>query len=408
MPESRRRPKDRKAQIAVVSAEAFSDLGYHAVSMEDIARRVGVSAAALYRHSPSKYELFRGAVLSLSQQLVDGTELPDASSDDGAELFNALVSGLVDVSIRNRSTGGVYRWGGRYLTDQDRTLLGGQLELVNRRLQEPLVELRPDLTSHQRWTLSVGVLSVIGSLVDHKTTLSAGRIQQLFAKQALAVFWADIPDLAPSTPAPAAEAQPASGATTTGRYEAVLRASMTFFHLRGYRETTVDDIAVAVGMPASGIYRYFPGKADILAALFRRAADRLSGDTAEILAAEPDPNVALDQLVASYVARSFDNPEIDYLYFTERTSLPSSDRIMLHNIQRANVEEWSRLLSAIHADLTEREARFVVHAAFALVIDLGRLTQYENSATARGVVCALMRAALLAPSHASARVGQPR
>lgn len=400
----RRRPKDRKAQIAGVSAEAFSDLGYHAVSMEDIARRVGVSAAALYRHSPSKYDLFRDAVLSLSQQLVDGTEVAESSTDGGADLFTALVTGLIDVSIRNRSTGGVYRWGGRYLTEQDSAILGGQLELVNRRLQEPLVALRPDLTSHQRWTLSVGVLSVIGSLVDHKTTLSAGRIQQLFAKQTAAVFWADIPELVPSTP-PSTATPPATGITTTGRYEAVLRASMTFFHLRGYRETTVDDIAAAVGMPASGIYRYFPGKADILAALFRRAADRLSGDTAEILSTEADPKAALDQLVASYVARSFDNPEIDYLYFTERTSLPSSDRTMLHNIQRANVEEWSRLLAAIHSDLTEREARFVVHAAFALVIDLGRLTQYENSEAARAVVCELMRAALLAPSHASARTG---
>ena len=59
----RRRPKDRKAQIARASAEAFSTLGYHAVSMEAIASRVGISATALYRHYPSKYDLFRDAVL---------------------------------------------------------------------------------------------------------------------------------------------------------------------------------------------------------------------------------------------------------------------------------------------------------------------------------------------------------
>ena len=45
----RRRPKDRKAQIARASAEAFSALGYHGVSMDAIAARVGISAAALYR-----------------------------------------------------------------------------------------------------------------------------------------------------------------------------------------------------------------------------------------------------------------------------------------------------------------------------------------------------------------------
>jgi AcrR family transcriptional regulator len=43
--DARRRPKDRKQQIARASAEAFSELGYHAVSMEDIASRVGVTAA---------------------------------------------------------------------------------------------------------------------------------------------------------------------------------------------------------------------------------------------------------------------------------------------------------------------------------------------------------------------------
>jgi len=69
----RRRPKDRKAQIARASAEAFSTLGYYGVSMETIAKRVGISAAALYRHYSSKYELFRDAVLNLGQQLVDCT-----------------------------------------------------------------------------------------------------------------------------------------------------------------------------------------------------------------------------------------------------------------------------------------------------------------------------------------------
>ena len=75
----RRRPKDRKAQIARASAESFSALGYHAVSMEAIAAKVGISAPALYRHYASKYDLFRGAVLALGQQLVDCTDFADAA-----------------------------------------------------------------------------------------------------------------------------------------------------------------------------------------------------------------------------------------------------------------------------------------------------------------------------------------
>ena len=72
-----RRPPDRKAQIARASAEAFSALGYHGVTMEDIASRVGVSATALYRHYSGKYELFRGAVLSLGRSIANVEELVD-------------------------------------------------------------------------------------------------------------------------------------------------------------------------------------------------------------------------------------------------------------------------------------------------------------------------------------------
>src|SRR5437868_15077548 len=41
----RRRPKNRRAQIAATSAAAFGSLGYHGVSMEDIAARLGISSA---------------------------------------------------------------------------------------------------------------------------------------------------------------------------------------------------------------------------------------------------------------------------------------------------------------------------------------------------------------------------
>ena len=103
----RRRPKDRKGQIARASAEAFSVLGYYGVSMETIAARVGISAAALYRHYSSKYELFRDAVLTLGQQLVDCTEFADDAAGDPELTVRRLVSALIDTAIRSDSDYGV-------------------------------------------------------------------------------------------------------------------------------------------------------------------------------------------------------------------------------------------------------------------------------------------------------------
>src|SRR5665811_2145179 len=60
-------------------------------------------------------------------------------------------------------------------------------------------------------------------------------------------------------------------------------------HLICYRETSVEEIAATVGLPASGVYRYFGRKSDLLAASFRRAADWLSAELGSVASAASDP-----------------------------------------------------------------------------------------------------------------------
>jgi AcrR family transcriptional regulator len=186
----RRRPKDRKAQVERAAAEAFSAAGYHAVRMESIAARVGISAPALYRHYPSKYALFRAVVLNLGQQLVDCTDFVDTEPDTG---LRRVISALIDVTLANRGSGGLYRWQGRYLRPPDQARLTDQLRVVNRRIQKPLVAIRPGLSSPQRWMLSAALLSVIGSVVDHRVQMPADEIHALLMDVGLAVLSADLP-----------------------------------------------------------------------------------------------------------------------------------------------------------------------------------------------------------------------
>jgi len=388
----RRRPKDRKAQIARASAEGFSELGYYGVSMETIAKRVGISAAALYRHYSSKYELFRDAVLNLGQQLVDCTEFADEADGDAELTLRRLVAALIDTAMANRESGGLYRWEGRYLRGDDQATLNAQMRSVHHRIQRPLMAIRPDLTSRQRWTLSTAALSVIGSIVDHRAKLPAIQVRALLADLAEAVLAAELPDAGNA----ATEARPAvTSVAETPKYEALLNESMRLFNLKGYRDTSMEDIAVAVRMPASGIYRYFSGKSDILAAAFRRAADRLSEEMLEIVATTPDREEALTSVIDAYVLRSFDRPELDYVYYTERLNMTPGDQKILRNLQRANVESWVELVVSVRPDWTPGQARFAVHAAMSLVIDLGRLMRYDNSAPARAVVERLVDLTLL-------------
>jgi AcrR family transcriptional regulator len=388
----RRRPKDRKAQIARASAEAFSALGYYGVSMETIAKRVGISAAALYRHYSSKYELFRDAVLNLGQQLVDCTAFADETEDDPELILRQLVSALIDTAMANRESGGLYRWEGRYLRGDDQATLIAQMRTVHHRMQRPLTAIRPDLTSRQRWTLTTSALSEIGSIVDHGAKLPAIQVRALLADLADTVLAADLPDVADGV---AETHPPVAAVAETPKYEALLNESMRLFHLKGYRDTSMEDIAAAVGMPASGIYRYFSGKSDILAAAFRRAADRLSSELSAIVGDAPDREDALTAVIDAYVARSFDRPELDYVYFTERLNMTAGDQKILRNLLRANVESWVDLVVSLRPEWTPGQARFAVHAAMSLVIDLGRLMRYENSAPTRAIVQRLVDLTLL-------------
>jgi AcrR family transcriptional regulator len=375
----RRRPKDRKAQIARASAESFSALGYHAVSMEAIAAKVGISAPALYRHYASKYELFRGAVLALGQQLVDYTDFADAEPADAdpTATLDRLVDALIDVTLANRESGGLYRWQARYLHGEDQSTLMDQLRVVNRRIQQPLMVIRPKLISSHRWMLSSGLLSVIGSIVDHGIALPADEIRTLLAEAAAAVLDAEL------TKPEDALGRPSSWRifeSDTGVYEALLQASMVLFNAKGYTETSMAEIASAVGIPVSGIYRYFPGKCDLLSTGLRRAADRVSGRLSAILTGLAEPRQMLTLLIEAYVATSFANPELAAIYYTERVNLTRVDEELLRSVQRSTIDSWMRLLTSARPALTPTQARILVHAAMALVVDVGRLVHYEQSA----------------------------
>lgn len=389
----RRRPKDRKAQIARASADAFSAQGYHAVSMEDIASRVGISSSALYRHSPSKYDLFRETMLSLSAKLVEATSFADeCSADDASSVLADLITSLVATTIDNRTAGGLYRWERRYLEAPDQDALKRDLALVNRRLQRPLAARRPKLTEPQLSTLSGAALSVIGSITDHSTPLAASEVRNLTSQLAANLLAADLP--ANRGARPSTGTRPVLTAAG-GTYEFVLQESMRLFYDRGFRDTSMEEIAAAVDMQPSGLYRYFPSKADMLIAAYRRAADRISGDVAKIVARHPDPEDALTALIAAYVRRSFNYPEIAYVYYTERYNVPERELVMLDAIRQSTVDAWVRLLTGARPDMTAAQARYTVHAAHAIIVDLGRLVRHNDSSHARATARRLTEVALL-------------
>ena len=47
------------------------------------------------------------------------------------------------------------------------------------------------------------------------------------------------------------------------------------------------------------------------------------------------------------MTRSFDRPDLDYVYYTERLNMTPGDQKILRNLQRANVESWVDLVVSV-------------------------------------------------------------
>jgi AcrR family transcriptional regulator len=70
-PRFRRRKEDRPQEITAAALEAFSEKGYAATRVTDVAERAGVSKGLLYLYFRTKEELFKSVVKSFVRPHID-------------------------------------------------------------------------------------------------------------------------------------------------------------------------------------------------------------------------------------------------------------------------------------------------------------------------------------------------
>ncbi|MGW0434534.1 TetR/AcrR family transcriptional regulator [Micromonospora sp. NPDC003197] len=370
-PVATKRPKDRKDRIALAGAELFCERGYHGVSVDEIAAVVGISGPAVYRHFPNKYAILVHATREVVGALLAATADPHATSTEG--ILDELLTALAGVAVSKRRVAGLYQWEGRYLTPEHQREFAATLAMLVDRLAGPLRELRPDLTAGQAKLLVNAALSAFGSVSTHRA--AATGTEQLLTRVAWTLLRADAPQLPPqqrATPG-ATPVRPAS------RRELLLSEAIRLFHHHGYHAVAVEDIGRAAGMQASSVYRYFPSKADLLAAAYYRATDRLTGATTAAIAEASDPADALRRVVQAYVAYAFGQSDLVAVYLAENNNLPDEDRHQLRGAQRSHVEEWVRLVGTVRPDLPVADARVLVHAALNVITDIGRLGRFDRT-----------------------------
>jgi AcrR family transcriptional regulator len=84
-----------RARVLEVAYEAFAAEGL-SVPIDEIARRAGVGAGTVYRHFPTKDDLFRAVIEDRLRRIVDDGRALLASADPGEALFTFLRSMVLD------------------------------------------------------------------------------------------------------------------------------------------------------------------------------------------------------------------------------------------------------------------------------------------------------------------------
>ena len=98
----------------------------------------------------------------------------------------------------------------------------------------------------------------------------------------------------------------AADARRETRREEILRAAQDLFHQRGYANTSLDDIARAVGIKREGLYYYFPNRTQILIEIIKPLGLQLRDRVKEILNSAGSPQEKIRQTVENHLMR-FEN-----------------------------------------------------------------------------------------------------
>ena len=95
-------PGGVRPDIIAAATRIFSERGYHAASMSDIADAVGIRKASLYHHVRKKEDLLFAIHETLVDELIDETMSISSSSDPAAEKVRRLLHVTMNFIARNR------------------------------------------------------------------------------------------------------------------------------------------------------------------------------------------------------------------------------------------------------------------------------------------------------------------
>ena len=102
----------------------------------------------------------------------------------------------------------------------------------------------------------------------------------------------------------------------------ILRTAADLFRERGYRASTLDDIARRLGMSKTSLYGYFRAKEEMLAAISRETIESFTRELSLVLRSSLPPEDKLRRVVRDHVRFVIANRSFLTVFFSEEANLP--------------------------------------------------------------------------------------
>ena len=132
----------------------------------------------------------------------------------------------------------------------------------------------------------------------------------------------------------------------------ILRTAADLFRERGYRASTLDDIARRLGMSKASLYAYFRAKDEMLAAISRETIESFTRELALVLRSTLAPEEKLRRVVRQHVRFVIANRSFLTVFFSEEASLSARYARQL----AAQKDRYDKGVESIVADGVRRGA----------------------------------------------------
>lgn len=311
-----RRGLHTRDRIRACAAQVFLTNGFHATSLDTIAKAANTSRATVYQYFANKEDIFRELSTAAARDvLAHGERLGGLGpTRDGTQALHRWLAEWADIYDVHAAAFAEYPGIG---TDMSVIDVGPVAESYRSMVVERLRTVDLSGLHVDDAAAALGRIPHMVSLFRHRGMFPLPNRSVVSSALTIALqlmlFPETPPDALASMAAPVAVApagRASAGGEPTGTAAAVddaalspiahdvLAVSSTLFAERGYYAVSMEDIAVAAGLGRATLYRYFSAKDKILAELTRRAAAEIEAHAAALAPMAAD---ALTEWMLRYV-----------------------------------------------------------------------------------------------------------